>query len=132
MIPRWVNRYLPEDEKTRARLFTVVGSVAGFLAGTIFSPFFSFTISGTLMSIQERATLPMLVERSEVVRRAIAEVPCDGRILAYAPVIQQAVEWNVRVAHEQEANRHWYSDYFSSDGWDRVAGIPLPCAGDWE
>ena len=127
MIPKFINKWLPEDEEERAKVFAVAGSIAGFLAGTMFSPFFSFTITGSLMSLQERATFPMLLQRSEVVRHAMLAVPCDERILAFSPLIAQAVDWNTRIAHEKEANLHTLTDYFSTDRWNSTAPIPLPC-----
>lgn len=123
MIPTLLNRYLPEKEEDRARLF----AVAGFLAGVMCSPFFSFVITGSLTSLQERATFPMIERRIEVVRQEMAQVRCDDRILAFAPLIAQAVDWNTRLAHEKEANTHFYSDYFSTDQWNQVEPIPLPC-----
>jgi hypothetical protein len=123
MIPRFIGKMLPSDEKTRAAIFAVVS----FFAGTLFSPFCAFTITGTLVSIQERATFPMIEQRIEVTRRAISAIPCDQRILAFAPLVNEAIQWNLRIAHEKQANQLWYSDYFSTDEWNRLTSIPLPC-----
>lgn len=123
MIPRFINSLLPTSETKRATVF----AVASFLAGALCSPFFGFVITGTLGSFQERATFPMLAQKIEFVRASSALIPCDSRVLAFAPIIAEVVGWNLRIAHEQEANRHWYSDYFSPDGWNSLKPIPIPC-----
>ena len=123
MIPRVMNAVLPSDEKKRAAIFAGVS----FLAGMMISPILSFTITGTLSSLQERATFPMLERRIEIVRTAIHQAPCDTRILAFAPLIHEAVQWNLRIAHEQEANRHLLTTLFSTDRWNALTLIPLPC-----
>ena len=87
-----------------------------------------FLTVGVLASIQERFTFPMLDSRIGVVRIAARQMVCPPSV-ADAPIVAQVLEWNLRIAHEQEANRHWYSDGFSTDRWNRVARIPLPCEG---
>ncbi len=88
-----------------------------------------FVVTGVLTSFQERATMPMLKQRIEWVRHAAAQVPCDNRIIPFGSLINQTVEWNMRIVHEQEANRHWYSDLLSSDKWNDIKTIPVPCEG---
>lgn len=89
------------------------------------APFFTV---GVLQSLQERLTFPMIMQRIEVVREAARSVPCPAPV-ADQSIIQQILEWDGRIAHEQEANRHWYSDYFSTDRWNEVRPIALPCGG---
>lgn len=123
MIPEWLNRWLPSEEKYRARVFAILA----FIGGLFFSPLASFTMNGTLASVQERAAFPMLQSQIEWTRSAALTIPCDERVLAFAPVIATAVELDRRISHEQEAQRHWYSRWFSRRAWLTVKLIPLPC-----
>ncbi len=122
MIPRGLNRVLPQDEKKRAAIFAAVS----FLAGMMLSPVMSFTIIGTLASLQERAIMPMLSQRIEVVREASRHISCPPSV-ADAPIVQAILDWNLRVAHERESNQHWMTDLFSPDGWLSIEPIAFPC-----
>ena len=85
-----------------------------------------FLTVGVLSSIQERLVFPMIQARIETVRKAAESVPCPAPVADQA-IVAQALEWNLRIAHEQEANRHWYSDVFSTDRWNGVTRIAMPC-----
>lgn len=108
---------------TRDKLMGAVGACLLYPLIQQAAPFFTV---GVLSSLQERATFPMLVERMEVVRRAGAAMSCPPSV-ADQPIVAQIMEWDLRIAHEQEANRHWWSDYFSTDRWNAVKPIALPC-----
>ncbi len=97
-----------------------------FLVGIMLSPVMSFTVMGMLTSFQERAIMPMLTERAAVVRRAARHMSCPPTV-ADAPIVQAAMDWNLRIVHERESNRHWYSDWASSDGWNAIEPIAFPC-----
>ena len=108
---------------TRDKLF-------GLAVGVILMPMVQQTapwlIGGVLQSVQERLTFPMLVQRIETVREAMAELPCPAP-MADQSVVAEALQWNLRIAHEQEANRHFWSDLFSTDRWNAVEPIPWEC-----
>ncbi len=81
---------------------------------------------GTLASLQERAILPLLAQRIEVVRRASKGVSCPPTV-ADAPIVQATLDWNLRISHEQQANRMLVTDLFSPDGWLLIEPIAFPC-----
>ena len=94
--------------------------VGGFLLNALFT-------SALMPSIQERLSMPMLIQRIEWVRITAATLPvCDQRILAYAPVIAEVTTWNLRIVHEQMANKVWWSDWLSPDQWLSVPLIRMP------
>ncbi len=97
-----------------------------FLVGIMLSPVMSFTITGVLTSVQERAVFPMWAARIEVVRSASRHVSCPPTV-ADAPIVQAALDWSLRIRHEQQANQLWYSDMFSPDGWNAIEPIAFPC-----
>ena len=103
-----------------------MGMTAGVLLFPLIQQAAPFFTIGILQSIQERFTFPMIEQRIEVVRRAAAASPCPIPVADQA-IIGQVLEWNLRMAHEQEANRQWYADIFSTDRWNDVQEIPLPC-----
>lgn len=119
----WAWKWLPHDEKKRAAL---IGACA-FVVGMIGPQLLGFPITGTMMSLQERAAWPMLVQQIEWTRSVAATIPCDNRVLAFAPIIAAVTELDRRIAHEHEAQQHWYSRYFSRRAWLTVKLIPLPC-----
>lgn len=90
---------------------------------TAFSP---WVINGMTGSTQERWTFPMTHQRIEWVRGQVEKVPCVMEILAYQALLNEVIGWNLRIVHEQEFNRHWYSDWYSTDAWNTVKLIPLP------
>ena len=98
--------------------------VGGFLLNALFT-------SALMPSIQERLSMPMLIQRIEWVRITAATLPvCDQRILAYAPVIAEVTTWNLRIVHEQMANKVWWSDWLSPDQWLSIPLIRMPiCKG---
>ena len=123
MIPRFLNNWLPADEKSRAQIFTGIAFVLGLLC----SPVASFVMNGTMSSLQERGTFPMIQQQIEWTRSVAATIPCDGRVLAFAPIIASVVEMDRRIAHEHEAQMHLYSRFFSRRAWLQVELIPVPC-----
>ena len=123
MIPRSINRWLPSDEKGRAAIF----AVAAFVSGAIFPALFGFGINGVLGSLQERAAFPMNVQRIEYDRAQVKTIACGLEALPFQPLMADAISWNLRIVHEHEAQRHWYSRWFSPRSWLKVELIALPC-----
>ena len=117
MIPGFIERRLPKEERKRAAIFAAVS----FVAGMMMSPFCSFVITGSLASLQERATFPMLRSEIESYRELPVAVQCSPQ------VANTIAAWNARIEHEHESNRHWYSDGFSTDRWNAVSVIELRC-----
>jgi hypothetical protein len=112
---------LPTDRRLRVVAILLIGmGVAGV---AIIGPFGS---SGLLQAAMEYATFPMQVARIEVIRKSLKRVPCGVEGVAFQGVIVQAINWNERIAHEHEANMHWYSDPFSPDWWLDINLLDLP------
>jgi len=87
----------------------------------------TWVINGVLAAVQERASFPMLNAQIERVREDMEHIPCSGEVVAFQGLVSKAVEWNIRIAHEQQANGIWYADYFSTDRWNDVEPVSLPC-----
>jgi hypothetical protein len=83
---------------------------------------------GLLQGLQEWLTFPMLMQEVEMVRAAASVMPCSTIGIAYQPVIAAVISWNVRIAHEKESRRHWWSYWLSPFWWNDVPLIPMPCA----
>lgn len=101
---------------------------------------------GVLDGLKERFTFSMIEKRIEVIRRAAAHVQCPPTF-ADQPIVVQILDWNTRTVHEKESNqrKNWLiywttnlltlgyypinsiSDIFSTDRWNTVQEIPLPC-----
>jgi hypothetical protein len=116
-----VSWILPTDRRLRVVGILLIGGVIAALA--IIGPFGS---SGLLQAGMEYATFPMQVARIEVIREALKQVPCGVEGVAFQGIIVQAITWNERIAHEHEANMHWYSDPFSPDWWLDLELLMLP------
>ena len=57
----------------------------------------------------------------------VGDVRLRDPTVADAPIVQAALDWSLRIRHEQQANRLWYADLFSPDGWNRIEPIAFPC-----
>ena len=88
----------------------------------------AFGAQGMLQSLQERFTFPMIAAEIEVVRQSAQTVECPPSV-ADTATMAAFIAWNIRIAHEQESNRHWYSDALSTDRWMKVEPIRLKCEG---
>lgn len=108
---------------TRDKLF---GLTMGILLMPMIQQAAPFFTVGILSSVQDRLTFPMIQWRIEIVRAAAAAVPCPVPV-GDAPIVAAVLDFNQRIAHEQESNRHWYSDYFATDRWNQVKPIEFPC-----
>jgi hypothetical protein len=105
----WLNREKPFGMMMGVLLMPVIQQAAPF-----------FTV-GILQSIQERITFPMIQAEIDSFRFLPDSVKCT-------PQISNTIAgWNARIQHEHEANRHLWSDAFSTDRWNSVEPIPLPC-----
>lgn len=113
--------------RQRAAALVLLGIAGGFLGLLIALGIAPWAVTGVLASLQERATFPMLQAQIEQVRADSKAVRCDVENAAFAPVVALVEQWNTRIAHEREANKHWYSDLFSTDRWNAVERIVLPC-----
>jgi hypothetical protein len=114
------SRWLPRDRP----LALVVG---GVFVGLIGPALTGWMITGVTSAGMEYATFPMQQERIRYIRETLPSVPCSVEVVAFQSLISEAVAWNLRIAHEKEANRRWYADPFSPDGWLSVEPINLPC-----
>lgn len=108
---------------TRDKLFGAAITMLFFPIIQQAAPFFTV---GLLQSLQERMTFPMIEQRIEVVRRAASQMSCPPAV-ADAPIMAQVLDWDLRISHEKQSNLLWYSDLFSTDQWNNVEAIPLPC-----
>lgn len=105
----WLNRDKLMGATMTLLLFPVLQQAAPF-----------FTV-GVLSSVQERFTFEMLTAEINTYRDYSDSVKCS-------PQIRNTIAgWNARIEHEHESNRHWWSDYFSTDRWNAVKTIPLHC-----
>ena len=70
----------------------------------------------------------MIEQRIDVVRSAAGQMSCPPQV-SDQPIVAQVMEWNMRMAHEHESNRvHWtLLDILSTDEWNRVRLIEMPC-----
>lgn len=114
-----IDQLLPKNGKTRGVILLVVGSFFGLVG--------PWCVNGVLASFQERAAFPMLQQEIEWTRQASASIPCDSRVLAYAPIISSLTIFNQRIVHERETQQHLYSRFFSPRSWLQVRPIPIPC-----
>lgn len=96
----------------------VLGGLLGFAAPYVAQPLFE--------SMVDRAKFPLHAKQIEWVRLAAKTMPCDDTV-TFQPLVQQIVEWDQQIVHQQEANRHWVLDLLTTDRWDTVEPIPLPC-----
>lgn len=125
-VDRVVSRVLPRNPRLRSLVLVLIGG--GIAAVAIIGP---WSGAGLIAAGMEYLTLPMQRARIEAVRKEVRKVPCGVEGVAFQGVIVQAMEWNQRIAHEKVANRQWYSDPFSPDGWLGIAEIDIPdCGGD--
>ncbi len=97
------------------------GTLLGFTGPYIAKPLFE--------SLQDRVKFPMYAKQIEWVRQAAKTMPCGLDAMTFQPLVQQVIEWNEEIVHQQEANRHWGTDLLTTDQWDAVQTIPLPCSG---
>jgi len=82
----------------------------------------TFAASSLMISLQERATFPMIMAEIESYRALPESVKCSPQIS------NTIANLNARVAHEKESNRHGFSDLFSTDRWNNVQPITVTCA----
>jgi hypothetical protein len=105
-----------------------------------------YMVVGFLDGLKERFTFTMLEKRIEVIRHAASGIQCPPSF-ADQPIVVQILDWDTRIVHEQESNQrknqliYWptylltlgyypinsLSDIFSTDRWNDVQEIPLPC-----
>lgn len=89
----------------------------------------SLSIIGTQMStgiwnvVNARAEFPMVKAEIERTRADVQHVSCSSA----AMVLNKALEYNIRIWHEQEALRHWWSRWSITSHWDEVEPIQFPC-----
>jgi hypothetical protein len=120
-IDALVDWLLPKNRRLRVLSLLLIG--AGLGCAALITP---FTGAGVLAAAMEHATFRMQAARIEVIRDALAQVPCGVEGVAFQGVIVQAVVHNERIAHEKVANSIWYSDPFSPDDWLDVPLLALP------
>lgn len=70
-----------------------------------------------------RLDFPMIRSEIESLRRDLQSAPCA----AIPMLVSQAAEWNRRLEHEKESNRHWYSDWAVTDQWNSIERLEMPC-----
>jgi hypothetical protein len=87
-------------------------SISGTIAGTQGA-------TGFYQVIIERAQFPMIRAEIESLRLDAAGAPCDTN----AQLRSSVAEVNKRIEHEHESNRHWFSDWASTDYWNTVERI---------
>lgn len=80
-------------------------------------------VTGVYTALTERVQFYLILSEVESLRHDVMTAPCSSN----AMLLAQAAEWNRRIAHEHEANKHWYSDWASTDKWDRIKRIGIPC-----
>ena len=109
----FIDGLLPQDGKMRGVVLLVIGGLFGLVG--------PWCVTGVLASFQERVSFYNKVAEIESYRELPDMVKCSPQIAAAIAGI------NARVAIEHESNRHWYTDYFSTDRWNAVEVIPLRC-----
>ncbi len=92
------------------------GSIGGTMIGTQ-------SALGFYAVLMERFQFPMIRSEIESLRRDIGSISCGSA----AMLVAQAADWNRRIEHEHESNRHIYSDWASTDRWLQVERIEIPC-----
>ena len=101
-------------------LWAIIGAVLTLVGPTC--------VSTLVNSVQDRLSMPMYIQRIEWVRSSSAGLPCGTAMIPFAPIVNEVVYWNLRIVHEQEANKHLYSDWLTSDKWNSIQIIPVPCS----
>lgn len=101
-------------------VWTIIGAALALVGPTI--------VTTVTDSVHDRLAMPMYQQRVVWIRKAASEVPCGVGLLPYAPVLNEVVYWNLRIVHEQEARRHWWTKGLTSSKWDSFQSIPLPCS----
>ena len=81
----------------------------------------------TTSAIGNYLVYPMVQAEIEAARLMVSGVPCTPEVVGYQAPIASATAYNLRIAHEQEALRHWYSRYFITRRWLSMKSIQLPC-----
>lgn len=76
--------------------------------------------------VTSRLEFPMVSAEIESFRRDLATAPCHSIPMLTA----LASDWNRRITHEQESNRHWYSDWAVTDQWNQIQRLEMPCHRD--
>jgi len=99
-------------------VFIASGSISGTIIGTQ-------SATGLYAVVMERLQFPMIASEIESLRKDVAAAPCNSN----AMLIANAADWNQRIEHEHEANQHWFSDWASTDRWQQVQRIEIPCGG---
>lgn len=115
----FIDRLLPRDGKLRGLVLLIIGGVFGLIG--------PWCANGILASFAERASFPMTLQRIQFLRETAATIPCDERVLAFAPIVAQVTDMDLRITHEHETQRHLYSRFFSPRAWLQVEPIPVPC-----
>ena len=106
----------------------MMGITLGVLLMPVIQQSAPWMVNGILDGVKERVTFPMLEQRMNVIRGAARHMRCPPSY-ADQPIIAQILEWNARIAHEHESNRvHWtLLDVLSTDEWNRIPLIEIPC-----